>query len=59
MFFDSPLVANPSDEPYLLTRKGLPALPEHIGVANVKAIEDAIGIDPQNFLLGLSAHDIK
>lgn len=51
VFLDILLVADTSNQPNLLVGEGFSALLEHVGVADVKGVEDSISIYPQNFLL--------
>ncbi len=56
MLFDVMLVANAGDEPYFLVGEGLPTLFEHVGVADVEAVEDSVGVDPQHLLFTFASH---
>lgn len=51
MDFNVGLIAYSSDQPYLFTRESFSALFKHVGVSNMKAVEDSIGIKSDNFFL--------
>lgn len=50
------LVAHTGDEPDFLVWESLPALLEHVGVADVEGVEDAVRVDPDGFILALFTH---
>lgn len=56
MDFNVGLIAYSSDQPYLFTRESFSALFKHVGVSNMKAVEDSIGIKSDNFFLCVWAH---
>jgi hypothetical protein len=46
VLLDVLLAADPSNEVDFLPRKGLSALLEHIGVADVEGVEDTVCVNP-------------
>jgi hypothetical protein len=55
MFFNVFLVTDSGDKPYFLIGEGFSALFEHVGVSDVKAIEDSVSVDPEYFV----SHEYK
>ena len=56
VLLDIVLVANASNEPYFLIREGLPALLEHVGVADMESVVDPVRVDPKHLLSFLRHH---
>lgn len=56
MDFDVGLIAYSSNQPDFFSWESFSALFKHVGVSNMKAVEDSIGIKSDNFFLCVWAH---